>query len=75
MLKDLVGSVNVDAIFINGKYQDETNSLNLDKSNIKQYQYLIKISTNDSKNIEIFFHTFDELCEFIKAYELEGDFQ
>lgn len=72
MLKDLVSSKNVDAIFIDGKYQDSTNSLSLNKNDIKYYQYSIKISTDDIKNIEIYFHSFDELCKFIKAYELEG---
>lgn len=72
MLKDLVSSENVDAIFIDGKYQDSTNSLSLNKNDIRYYQYSIKISTDDIKNIEIFFHSFDELREFIKVYELEG---
>ena len=69
-LKKLISSENVDAVFINNKYQDESRPLNLEKSKIKCYQCSIKISSTDGENIEICFHSANDIVDFIKAYEL-----
>ena len=49
MYKPLISSINVDAIFIDGKYQDETMPLNLDEEDIHHHQCMIKITTLDKK--------------------------
>ncbi|MEG9430209.1 MAG: hypothetical protein VZQ61_04720 [Christensenellaceae bacterium] len=70
-LKPLISGDNLDAIFINGKYQDETKLLELNSTDIKYYQFKISIITNDNIHIELHFHNFKDLCDFVKAYELK----
>lgn len=70
-LKPIISSQNVDAVFINGKYQDESKSLTLNKEDIKYYHCSVTIITSANENIEISFHSVEELIEFAKAYELK----
>lgn len=70
-LRKLRSGENVDAIFVDGKYLDETKEISLHPSDIKYHQCSIKICTNDEKNIKIDFHSFEELADFIKAYEIK----
>lgn len=67
-LKQLISSENVDAIFINDKYQDRTKPLMLRETDIQYYQYVIEISTDSNDKIKICFHNLDELILFSKAY-------
>lgn len=67
-LKPLISSENVDAIFINDKYQDETKPLILKETDIQYYQYSIEISTNSNEKIKICFHNLDELIQFSKTF-------
>lgn len=69
-LKELISGNNVDAIFIDNTYQDGSKSLKLEKNRIKNYQCSIKISTTNGENIEICFHSANDIISFIKAYEL-----
>ncbi len=71
MLKPLVSSINVDAVYINGKYQDETKQLILNEDDISTYQCSIQLHTKDNREINVCFHSSKDLCDFIKAYELE----
>ena len=71
MFKSLICNNNVDSISIDGKYQDETNPLNLTKESIKYHQCTIKLTTLDDKDIEICFYSVDDLCDFAKAYGLK----
>ena len=71
MNKALVSSKNVDAVYINGKYQDETMSLNLNEKDIRHHQCMIKITTPDNKTIELSFFSINDLCDFAKAYGLK----
>lgn len=67
-LKPLVTSKNVEAIYINEKYQDETKPLTLMESDIEFFQYNIEITTNSNVHIKICFHSLEDLIEFSKAY-------
>ena len=69
--KTLVTSNNVDAIFINEKYQDETKQLELSENDIKYYQCQIELTTKNNDRIKILFHSFEELSEFAKAYDIK----
>ena len=71
ILKPLISSQNVDAIFINNKYQDETKPLILSDKDTKVYQFSIEFYTNSGDRIKICFHNLDELIEFSKAYNVK----
>lgn len=69
--KPLRTSENVDAIYVDGEYQDETKLLDLKPSDIQQHQFMVSLSTIENKRIEVFFNSFDQLAEFVKAYDIE----
>ena len=58
-LKPLVTSNNVDAIFINEKYQDETKQLDLSENDIKYYRCQIELITKNNDRVKILFHSFE----------------
>lgn len=70
-LKQLISGENVDAVYINNKYQGESKSLRLEESKIEDYQCSIKIFTIDGENIEICFHSANDIVCFIEAYGLD----
>lgn len=70
-LKPLTTSKNVDAIFVNGKYQDETEPYELDRDGIECYQCQIELVTQEGDKVRILFHSFEELSEFANAYGLK----
>lgn len=70
-LKPLITSVNVDAIFINDKYQDESQPLSISENDIKSHQVMIEILTKDDKKIELYFQSLTDLNDFCKAYGIE----
>lgn len=69
--KPLKTGENVDAIYLNGEYQDETKSLVLNESDIEAHQYSIELHTGNNDKIIILFHSIEELEEFSKAYNLK----
>ena len=69
--KLLISGENVDAIYINGKYQDETQPLNLDPQDIQYHQFWVEVSTTDNQNIKLHFNSLRDLLDFSKAYELK----
>ena len=72
-LEPLISSENVDAVFINDKYQDETKPLRLDKNEIDSFQSIIFLHTSNNVKIEIRFHSVKDLMDFVKAYELKWE--
>ena len=69
--RPFISSTNVDAVYINGKYQDETQRLNLKLEDIQDHQFAVDIATVDGTNIRIEFHNRQELLDFSNAYNLE----
>lgn len=69
-LKSLITSANVDAIYINGVYQDETKQLELGEGDINYFQFQVELVTKSGDKINISFHSFDELSQFAKAHNL-----
>ncbi len=69
--KFLISGENIDAVYKNGKYQDETQSLNLDPKDIQYHQFSVEIATTDNQNIKLHFNSLQDLLDFSKAYELK----
>ena len=69
--KPLISGVNVDSIYVNDNYQDETQPLNLESKDIQYYQFAVDIVTTDGQNIKISFNSLQDLLNFSKAYELK----
>lgn len=70
MFKPLISSKNVDAIYINDEYQDESKQLDLSENGIIDYRCSIRIKY-DNRVIKIIFHSAEDLQNFVKAYHLE----
>ena len=69
--KPLISGVNVDAVYINDKYQDETQPLSLDPKDIQFHQFSAEIITTDNRKIKLHFNSLQDLLTFSKAYELK----
>ena len=66
----IISGINVDAVYINNKYQDETKQLNLKCEDIQYHQFMVDISTIDGVEIQIGFHSLQDLLKFSEAYKL-----
>ena len=69
--KPLISGVNVDSVYVNNNYQDETQPLNLEAKDIQYYKVAVDIVTTDRQNIKISFNSLQDLLSFTKAYELK----
>ena len=67
----LISGINVDAVYINDKYQDETQPLSLDTKDIQFHQFSAEVITTDNRKIKLHFNSLQDLLNFSKAYELK----
>ena len=69
--KPLISGVNVDSIYVNDNYQDETQPLNLESKDIQFHQFSAEVITTDNQKIKLHFNSLQDLLTFSKAYELK----
>ena len=69
--KPLISGENVDAVYVNSKYQGETQPLNLNPKDIQYHQFVVELNTKDNQDIKLCFHSLQDLFDFGKTYELK----
>ena len=69
--KASISGESVDAVWINGKYQNETQPLNLNPTDIQNHQFVVEITTTDNKNVKLCFYSLGDLLDFSQAYKLK----